>query len=302
MISFKELNSENAAAICNSLSTGLGEDAASFLCEMINGIDTEDCDLEYAVSVFESCLLVRIFDMGRYLFVFPCELDDGADVKSAISAVGEYAAREEIPIVFVDVPGELLSLFSGYRHLDIDADDPSAEVYRVRIKTECELLDEIPHIEWGRVKLDALSENDIASYARLSKDENVNKYWGYNYLEDISAPGDGYFFENAALEFSRGVAMTMAIRTSGDFIGEATLYAFDGKGGAEFAIRLLSERQGCGLGTEAVLALAEAARNIGLLRLHAKVMKENSSSIAMLKKVSDEYFEEDGCIYFTLEL
>ena len=94
----------------------------------------------------------------------------------------------------------------------------------------------------------------------------------------------------------------MAARSRSEFIGEATLYAFDGKGGAEFAIRLLPAYHGRGLGTEAVLAIMDAARKIGLIRLRAKIMRENLSSISMLRKVTDTSFEEDGCVCFVIEL
>jgi len=302
MISFKALNSENQDAICKLLVKDLDEDAASVLCELIYGIDTECDDLEYAVSIHESCLLVRIFDMGRYLFVFPCELSESADVRAAIDAVREYAMREEIPLVFVDTPGYALSEFSGYRHMDIDADDPDSIVYRVRIKTECELISEIPEVKGERVELSALRETDIPFYAELCRDENVNKYWGYDYSEDVKEPQDAYFFETANSDFFRGVAVTMAVRVGGDFAGEATVYAFDGMGGAEFAIRLLPAFHGKGLGYEATLSAMNAAREIGLVRLYAKVMKENTPSIAMLRRICEDYVEDGQYVTFTVEL
>ena len=302
MISFKVLSSQNQDAICKLFVKDLDEDAASALCELIYGIDTECDDLEYAVSVHKSCLLVRIFDMGRYLFVYPCELSESADVRGAIDAVREYAMREEIPLVFVDTPGYALSEFSGYRHMDIDADDPDSIVYRVRIKTECELISEIPEVKGERVELSSLREADIPLYAELCKNKNVNKYWGYDYSEDVKDPSDEYFFESARADFERGVAVTMAVRCSGEFAGEATIYAFDGMGGAEFAVRLLPDFCGKGLGREAVLAAMEAARQIGLVRLYAKIMKENTASIAMFRKISDDCCESENHLTFTVEL
>ena len=302
MISFKKLNSRNADTIYESLSKDLDVCECSALSELIYGIDTEEEDVEYAVSVYESCLIVRIFDMGRYLFVYPCELSERADVAAALEAVSEYAMREEVPLVFVDTPGYALSEFAGYRHMDVDADDYDSTVYIVRIKTECELVSEIPEVKQGRVELSALSEGDIPFYAELCRDKNVNKYWGYDYSEDIKNPTDEYFYESANADFARGVAMTMAVRAMGKFVGEATIYAFDGKGGAEFAVRLLSEYQGRGLGTEAALAAMEAARKIGLVRLYAKIMKENSSSIAMFNKIADDFTEDEKHVFFTVEL
>lgn len=302
MISFKELNSKNAEKLCELFSRELDSDDAQYLSELIYGINTECDDVEYAVCVYASCLLVRVFDMGRYFFIYPCELNEKADAVSAIDAVGEYAMREEIPLVFVDVPAHSLSSFVGYRHMDVDAEDEGCEAYRVRIKTECEIVSEIPSVTRGRVELNEICESDIDKYATLCKDENVNKYWGYRYSDDVLNPTDRYFFENAMGEFSRGVSITMAVRVSDNFAGEATIYAFDGKGGAEFAIRLLPSFQGKGLGTESVRAICDVAKSIGLVRLRSKVMKANSASISMLRKLSDSEHEQSECILFEILL
>ena len=96
--------------------------------------------------------------------------------------------------------------------------------------------------------------------------------------------------------------MTMAVRVGGEFIGEATLYAFDGRGGAEFAVRILPDWQGKGLGGEAAVCTLEAARKIGLVRIYARVMKENERSLAMLRGISDGYTEAGGDVIFTVEL
>ena len=302
MVSFKNVTKDNIENLVGIYSDQLGIDAMSYFSEIVEGLNLDDEDIEYAVSVYENCALIRIFDMGRYLFVFPCELDEDADVVAAIDAVAEYAMREEIPLVFVDTPPSALVCFSGFRHLDIDADDPECESYRVRIKTECELVAEIPQITQGRVTLNSIKEEDISSYARLCKDENVNKCWGYNYKDDVSDPADSYFYENASADFARGVALNTAIRVEGQFVGESTVYAFDGRGGAEFAIRLLPEWQGRGIGKDTVLATKSLARKMGLVRLYAKIMKENIPSIAMLRRFSDDEEDEGSCISFMIQL
>ena len=302
MISFKPLNDENIESVLGKLADGLSEDAFEYLCEIANGLDTSGGDVECAITVESGCALVRIFDMGRYYFVFPCELDEKADVYAALRAVGEYAMREELPLVFVDVPAEALSCFAGYRHMDIDASDELGETYRVRIKTECELIDEIPSVVWGRVELTSLSEEDIQLHDELSRDRELNKFWGYDYSEDVKSPDIGYFYRKAEEEFLRGTAVTMAVRVLGEFCGEATLYAFDGRGGAEFSVRILREKQRCGIGAEATLAVAEAARSIGLVRLRASVMNENEPSLKMMKKVCSEFRVDGGLHFFEIIL
>lgn len=301
MISFKIITEDTKYDILSQFEN-LSDIEYQYAAEVICGLSFDEYDVEYAVTIFEGCLLLRIFDMGRYLFPYPYELSDNADIMSAIKAVSEYAMREELSLVFVDVPGEDLSRFCGFRHMDIDADDAVADTYRVRIKTECELISEIPEITRGRVTLNAISESDVGDYAELCKDKNLNKYWGYDYSEDKSSPTDSSFFETATEEFARGVSMSMAIRTHGEFCGESVLYAFDGRGGAEFAIRLLPNFHGMGLGLESTIATIEAAKGMGLTVLRSKVFSENLPSVAMMKRVADQWIEDEGCLIFTIYL
>lgn len=302
MISFKIINAENREEIINELCSIVPEEAET-VNEIIMGLQFDcDSDVEYGICFFSGCIIIRIFDMGRYLFAFPYDICEDADLRRAIDAVAEYAMREEISLTFCDVPCEFFSIFAGYRHMDVDVEDEDGECYRVRIKRESDMIDEIPEVEHGRVKLNALSDGDITDYASLCKDKNVNKYWGYDYSEDVCDPSDRYFYENARLEFSSGASVSFAVRSDGRFIGEAVIYAFDCKGGAEFAIRLLPVYHGIGLGTEGVMAICAAARRLGLIKLYSKVMTDNIPSVKMLKKVADEALESDGVVTFTIYL
>ena len=168
MISFKVVQNteDDISALFEHKLTPAELEAVS---EIIDTLDTSFEDVEYAVSFGEGCLLLRIFDTGRYLFAFPFDITEDADIAAAISLVSEYAMRQEVPTVFVDVPAEALCLFAKYRHMNIDAEDPEGESFRVQIKTECELSAEIPEIEHGRVKLNALLPSDIKPFARLCR-------------------------------------------------------------------------------------------------------------------------------------
>lgn len=302
MISFKILTEENKDSILSDFALSLSESERCEISDYISSFDLSEEDVEIGVSFFSGCVLVRIFDMGRYFFLFPAAITEDADILEAIFSIAEYAMREEISPVFCGVGPNELQLFSGFRHMDIDADDAECATYSVRIKTECELLEEIPRIVGERVKLRELLREDIPLYARLCKDENVNKYWGYDYKEDVPNPDDDYFFENAASEFSRGVAFSMAVTLRERFVGEATLYAFDGMGGAEFSIRLLPEYHGQGVGGEAVSLIFEAARRIGLVRIAARVSDKNRASIAMLSHYAQPEPRGDGTVEFAFTL
>ena len=116
MISFKVIQN-NEADIAAIAGCTLSVDEVDFANEIISSLDTSLDDVEYAASFGAGCLLLRIFDTGRYLFSFPFEITADADLSHAISLIGEYAMRQELPPVFVDVPCDALNLFSVYRHM-----------------------------------------------------------------------------------------------------------------------------------------------------------------------------------------
>jgi RimJ/RimL family protein N-acetyltransferase len=262
----------------------------------------DECEVKFAISTL--CLIARIFDFGRYSFIYPIALSDKADEKSALLAVNEYAMREAIERIFTDVPKESVSVFlESFRHLDIDAVDANGESFRVKIKTECELLDTVPKLSFVNVTLDTLCENDAEAYARLLRDEGTNEFWGYDFREDFSENvSDSFFIENARQEFLRGESLTLAVRFNEKFIGEATFYAFDGMGGAEIAIRLLPENRGMGLGKSTVSALFEYAAKIGLTKLSAFIDKRNTASIKLFSNFLGISEESDTRVKFSCNL
>lgn len=266
-----------------------------------NSIDG-DCEVKFAISYF--CLIARIFDYGRYSFIYPIALSERADENAALLAANEYAMREEIERIFSDVPKESLPIFfESFRHLDLDAENADGESFRVKIKTECELLDEIYELDFGEISLTTLRGGDTDEYARLCRDKETNEFWGYDYREDCKEDAaDSYFSENARMDFARGAAITLALRQGEKFIGELTLYAFDGMGGAELAIRLLPEARGKGFGNAAFYALSQYAKSIGLVRLFAYVDKRNKISLKYLGNLMRKDGEDRTRVKFSYEL
>lgn len=297
MISFKsksEINKE-----------GLSSEELSYLEELLeDSEEMNDGDTEFAYSVNAHCLIIRVFDYGRYSFVFPIELSESASPNEAVKLIVEYATREELPTVFEDVPkSQLRIFFENYRHLDIDASDCEGEAFRVKIKTECELLDTPPTIEFEEIRLEEISDSFAEDYARLCRDDGVNEYWGYDYKEDFKdRTDDGFFVEEARREFLSGTALSLAIVVRERFVGEVILYAFSGNGSAEYAIRILPEFQGRGIAKRAFEATLCIARNIGLLRLFAFVDKRNAVSLSYLSARMEKVAETAGRMKFSVDL
>ena len=100
----------------------------------------------------------------------------------------------------------------------------------------------------------------------------------------------------------RGESIALAIRQGEKLLGEAVLYAFDGMGGAEIAIRLLPENRGMGLGKSTVSALFEYAAKIGLTKLSAFIDKRNSASIKLFSNFMEISEESDTRVKFSCNL
>ena len=263
----------------------------------------KDDGVEYAVGHSHGCMLFRVFD-GEYSFLYPLPLRFDADMTSAAAEIRAYAVKEEIPLVFLDVPVEELSnLLPTFRHANIDAADEENRYFTVRVMSEAALLGELPTCEGDRgVDLTPLTEADDEIYARLCKDEDTNRYWGFDYIEDEPNPTDSYFRENAESEFYRGVSICLAVRVNEVFAGEAILYAFDLLGGCECAVRLLPAFRRKGYATESLDMLKELARNMGMLYLYATVAAENKASVHLTRKCLSEVYSDGKIVKFKEKL
>lgn len=306
LISFKALEGAGESDVFEAFSdASLRDDELEYLCELISDISASAEDgVELAFSVTHFSLAVRFFDLGRYSFLYPVMLSERADARAAVLDVCEYARREELPAVFTDIPSESLGDFLiGFRHVNIDAEDPAASSYRAEIKTECELMVAPPEFSSRSLSFGKLRISERAQYARLCRDAGTNRYWGGDYAEDSTPEKpDSYFAEEAELEFERGLAVSLAIRRNDGFIGEAVFYAFDGMGEAEIAIRILPEFRGLGLGSRIMEALMEAAPSMGLVRLGAQVMRENKFAISLVSKYMEKIEELGDRVLFRADL
>ena len=250
-------------------------------------------DDNLATAEYGGKKIERIYSEDGYSFTYTDK--DGA------LAVRDYAVREEIPLVYTDVPREALGELAGlYRHLVIDALDMDASVYRVAVQSECLLFGEIEEISSQQISLTEIYDGDAQEYARLSKDPEGLKYWGYDYRMDNPDPSDGYFLSEMRRERALGTALSSAIRLDGRFVGEVLLYGFDYEGGGEIAIRLLPEYRGKGLGGEALSLLLQLAEEMGLISLYAEAFCENEASVRLFSAYMDVYERTEDKVYFRL--
>ncbi len=283
MLKFTEFTEQNTDKVARELF-----DSDEYALEVLNSFDFSDEDVSYAIAYADGCILIRIFDYGRYMFLYPIEFAENCDVSAAVLKIAEYAMREEIGISFADVPRECVEGFLklGFLHLEVDAEDEDS--YRVRIKTECELAGDGIEFCHGKICLSEIKTADMPDYIAMMTDEDLNKFWGYNYKEDNEKPTVLSAFEEIKRERTLGQAITLGVYSDGILVGSAELFAFSGRGECEFAVRIARAYQGRGYGSAATEALIKLVSKIGIRKLSCDVLNENEKSVSLMQK----YFTE----------
>lgn len=174
-------------------------------------------------------------------------------------------------------------------------DKHGAEIFTVATE-----ITEIPTIETERLVIDALTHEDAKEYCKLCADDELNKYWGYDYRDDLKGElYTDYFFDVAQNDFKNHTTVNFAIRLNGKFIGEAVLYTFDFEGGCELGLRIFADYFGNGYGREAFSAVADLALyKFGVRKLYAKCFKQNLASFKMLSSCMRIAATDDNFYYF----
>ena len=278
MLKFTEITEEKAEKLASEFS------CAELALSVMESFDYSDPDVSYAVCEHEGFILVRIFDLGRYMFLYPIEMRSEVDTDAALLALSEYAMREEIGFTLTGVPTceveRLLRL--GFRHLDVDLEDEDS--YRVRVKTECELASDVGGFELNGLSVSLIDYDCASAYGELCRDAELNRFWGYDYREDAQDADDEFFIDEAKSGFARGASLTFALKFDGELVGTSELFAFDGRGSCECAVKIARWAQGRGFGSLGIEAAIKVAQELGLSRLYCDVMNENVHSIRMVSK------------------
>ena len=147
-----------------------------------------------------------------------------------------------------------------------------------------------------------MTEEDKRIFATLSRDEETNKYWGYDFSLDSPDAPDEYFLNIAQEEFARGVALSLAVRVDGKFAGEALIYYPDLQGGAECAVRLMPDFRGMGVGKSVLRLLFVLGAEIGFDRLYATVYNANEPSLRLFSGLMEKIEQNEKITRFCKNL
>lgn len=241
-------------------------------------------DIEIAYSVFRDTLIVRMCDDGDYVFDYPYSFGD-TDMGLVLREIAIYARRELIPLVFTNVPrAELEAITDLFPIVTAQAFEEDIDSFVVRVENEINGLDGFPSIELDGVVLKKIEKSDADRYFELCTDEQVNRYWGYDYRVDNPTPVSEYFYNVAVGEFEACVALALGIYVDEKLVGECVMYDFDYFGSCEIGVRLMRNEQSKGYAGKTVRALFELARGLGLKNVLTRVMTENAPAIRFVEK------------------
>ena len=292
------------------LSASDGEDVdkmlAEYRAEHPDGNRFERLETERTRALFDVCGELDLYAAGLYIDGTLAAFGVGEIVGDALIIHVEKALTRYEGIYptfysgFVRLTEERSGRSLTYVNREDDSGDPGlrtsktqyhplflAHKYLVHVGSPAASLGEIPSFSSGGVVLTGIEERDKRAYLKLNTDIENNRYWGYDYREDVSVtgePDENTFYDSVRYDMQAGDSINFAVRLSrdGEMIGEAILWNFSSDGTAELGCRILPEYQRHGYGKAAFGAAAGFA-SLGLgLKVWARCHRENIPSCRMI--------------------
>ena len=296
--------------------------------EMLDEYDTEHSDgyalerleLERTRKLFDVCGELRLYAAGMFVDGKLAALSIGEVIGDALIIHVEKAlTRYEgiYPVLysgFVRMIAEHFGRPLTYVNREDDSGDPGLRIsktqyhpicmahkYLVHVHTPAVKIENTISLPFKNVVLTEFRECDKPAYLKLNTDFENNRYWGYDYREDlsISEPVDeNTFYDSVMYDMAAGDSINFAIRLTedGKMLGEVILWNFTSDGSAEIGCRILPEYQGNGYGKAAFGAAADFAVRELKLKLWARCYRGNEPSHRMIvtngftPTYEDEYF------------
>ena len=157
----------------------------------------------------------------------------------------------------------------------------------VEVKTLFDKISAPVFIKTERLALTDITEEDAESYYSLYTDEEINKFYGYDYREDYK--GDGAPEKDYFIGFMKGLKekkeeYSVAVRLNGKMIGEIVFYNFGYFAEAEIGFRFFKEYRGFGYAKESVFAAIEYLKSIKAKTVKCRAFKKNLPSVRLIEK------------------
>lgn len=165
-----------------------------------------------------------------------------------------------------------------------------------------EELETLPELTSERLVLRAVSDDDVHTYARLAKDTERNRLWGWDWRTAWTGEGDprdAWFLEIPRRDFEARREVPLGIYCNDELIGECIFHNFTYDNSVEIGVRLLAACEHQGYATEAMRAMADYALCFwGLEKVTAKCYKENLHSKKMLLASGLRASHEDDTFFY----
>ena len=252
------------------------------------------------------CLVCAIaYDGVPQAFFYPMPLLKRRSEKHALIMISNHCRISEITEVITAVPADRLPrVLEDVLHARIDS--AGKGYYTVTVETECMLTENYPEVMYEDIYLSEPTANFAEEYKRLIMDEGVNRYTGYDVRRENPDMDASFILEEARREFALGKAVTsfatvMDANGKNLFIGEGVLYRFDGRGGAEMAVRLLPEYMGKGYGKKLAMAMIELGKQMTLNSVYALVSNENAVAIKLFNSIMTKSYDNGSNSSFYIE-
>ena len=150
-----------------------------------------------------------------------------------------------------------------------------------------------------------ICESDKEQYFSLYVDDELNKWWGYDYREDL---GDKPLCPDYFLAFRKELIdkkeeYSLAVKKDGVMIGELVLHNFDSDCGVEMGFRFFKHCQGKGYATKSALALKKYCFEVlGAKTVYSRCFKQNQPSRRLIERLGlKEYRADQTHFYFREE-
>lgn len=152
-----------------------------------------------------------------------------------------------------------------------------------------------------RLTISTTNEKDKQEYANLYLDDELNKYWGYDYREDLKGktPDKEYFYAFMQELKRKREEYSLAVREKGKMIGEVVLHNFDYYGNLEIGFRIARDMQQKGYAFESVSrVISYLFEQVKPKSIKAKCFKQNLSSYNLLVKLGFRKQSQDEIYHY----
>lgn len=173
----------------------------------------------------------------------------------------------------------------------------------ISIRRSIDELEKVPVILTERLTLKEIEYADKRDYNILSMDEELNKYWGYDYKKDLkNIFYENYFVDVAKNDFEKRSVLCLGVFLCGRLIGEVVMEYFDYFSGMEIGARICSMFAKKGYGREAIKAAGNWAMDVlNIEKVYSKCYKENESSKKMLLNSGMSEYKSDETFYYFIK-